>query len=814
MLAATVPDHGNLLRLIANEARDAFILSNTYGKIITWSPHAERLFGWRSEEVINKPLIAFLRLPGYEGGHDDGDHHSLETYLQPILNKRVELNARHKNGAQFPVEITIVPVKLEGAIYFSAMIRDKAGSNAATEALLNLPLEAVILCDLTDRIVLWNDRASALYGYSKEEAIGKVVFELLGIESAVSIEHIKQRLSRMKRWGGEQSHRKCDGTRFSALSRWTLLQDGGGHADRVVIAIADMTGRKQFRQTIKRLKESEQRYRSLFDYYPDAIYLYDLEGRLLSANSVFSKLTGYAEEELPGLCLQQFIAPECQSEVARYFAEAAKGKPQRYETVALRKDGSRFDISGNKLPIYVDSKVVGIHGIARDITDRKNAEHRITYLATHDALTGLPNRSLLEDRMRHAIEHAHRYGQQLGILFLDLNRFKIVNDSLGHDKGDLLLRIVAERLKRKVRQGDTISRLGGDEFVVVLENAGTDDDIAFIAKNILDEISRPVRLNGHELNVTTSIGASIFPRDGTDSATLLKRADLAMYQAKEISSGDFRFYTPEMDGKVLHRLLTENSLRKALDKNELVLHYQPRMDIASNQIVAVEALVRWLHPQRGMISPVEFIPLAEEIGLINAIGDWVLMDACRQNRVWQEAGLPKIKVAVNLSTYQLTSALGGTIRKVLAESGLAPCWLELEITESGLMQNIEFSQTVLLDIRDAGVSMSIDDFGTGYSSLSYLKRLPIDTLKIDKSFIRDIHTDHDDAAIVIATIGLAHTMDLKVVAEGVATSDQMQFLKDHHCDELQGFLISQPLPASQIGALLNRSRNGSMRFPG
>jgi diguanylate cyclase (GGDEF)-like protein len=460
------------------------------------------------------------------------------------------------------------------------------------------------------------------------------------------------------------------------------------------------------------------------------------------------------------------------------------------------------------LPLVMDRRIVGVYGIARDITYSKNYERRIEYLANYDSLTGLPNRNLLDDRIRHAIIQADRLGLQIGILFLDLNRFKIINDSLGHDKGDLLLQSVANRLQENVREGDTVARLSGDEFVVVLENISAVEAVSVIAGNLLNAISMPINLDGVDLTVSTSMGASVYPKDGLDVATLLKNADLAMYQAKQLGSGMFRFYGCEMNTRVLERLLNENNLRLALERGELVLHYQPRIDVESREIVGMEALVRWVHPERGLVAPIDFIPLAEEIGVIGELGEWVLKTACRQNRLWQDQGLPPIKVSVNLSAHQLTpaSTINQTIENVLIETGLDACWLELEITESSLMQNIESTLNMLLEIRDSGVSISVDDFGIGYSSLSYLKRLPINTLKIDKSFIRDIASDQDDAAIVTATIAMAHTMRLKVVAEGVTSDAQIRFLEAHRCDEVQGYLLSYPLPAEKLGRLLGYGR--------
>lgn len=514
-------------------------------------------------------------------------------------------------------------------------------------------------------------------------------------------------------------------------------------------------------------------------------------------------MTGYSIEELRSETIQTLATSEDAEQVLACFTEAAKGNPKKFRAQVIRKDGSLIEVEAAYLPLIVDGEIRGVHGIARDVTQSRNYERRIEHLATHDVLTELPNRHLLIDRMHHMIEHSRRTNRQAGVLFMDLNRFKQVNDSLGHDIGDLLLKEISARLKKVVRETDTVARLGGDEFVIVLDDIPSIETMATVAEAVLDCIAAPVQLAGHEVSVSTSIGGSVFPKDGHDVDTLLKHADLAMYQAKDLGSGSFRFYDPGMNIQILERLLTESALQHALEKSELIIYYQPRVCVIRKAIIGVEALVRWNHPEKGLIAPADFIPLAEEIGLISTIGEWVLRTACTQNRAWQEAGFPFIKMAVNLSAQQLRSSrIEKTVQSVLADTGLDARYLELEITETGLMQNIELSFETLLSIRNMGVSIAIDDFGTGYSSLSQIKRLPVNTLKIDKSFIRDIANDRDDVAIVCATIAMAQHMDLSVVAEGVTASEQVRFLTRHHCNEMQGYLFSRPLPSDELEILL------------
>jgi diguanylate cyclase (GGDEF)-like protein/PAS domain S-box-containing protein len=670
-------------------------------------------------------------------------------------------------------------------------------------------MDAFIVIDADNRVIEWSPQAEKLFGWISDEVMGKplrdlIVFPQSVLSPARDVQTVqdsgKQRAS-SRRTETAALHKGGDELAIELTVTPMVVAEN----QLFIVAIRDITRAKK--ESLK-LEENEQRFRSLFEHHPDAIFSLDLEGRLITANKAVATLTGYSVEELRGMLFQPLIAPECVEQVKEFFSQAARGTPQSYETICIRKDGSRFEVHCTNLPIMVNEQIVGVHGIARDITHSKNYERRIEYLATYDSLTGLPNRNLLDDRMRHAIVQADRLGLQIGVLFLDLNRFKLVNDSLGRDKGDLLLQAITKRLQDNVREGDTVARLGSDEFVVVLENISAIEMVPIVANSLLNAIAMPINLDGVDLTISTSIGGSVYPKDGLDAPTLLKNADLAMYQAKQLGAGTFRFYSSEMNIRVRERLMNENKLRLALEKDELVLHYQPRINVASGQIVGIEALVRWSHPERGLVSPLEFIPLAEEIGLIDELGEWVLKTACRQNRLWQDQGLPRIKVSVNLSAHQLTSTstINHTIQNVLTETGLDARWLELEITESSLMQNIESTLNMLLEIRQSGVSISIDDFGTGYSSLSYLKRLPIDTLKIDKSFIRDIAVDQDDAAIVTATIAMAHTMRLKVVAEGVTSNEQIRFLESHRCDEVQGYLLSYPLPADELGGILKYGR--------
>jgi diguanylate cyclase (GGDEF)-like protein len=437
--------------------------------------------------------------------------------------------------------------------------------------------------------------------------------------------------------------------------------------------------------------------------------------------------------------------------------------------------------------------------------ERERAEATVEHQAHYDLLTNLPNRTTFHDRLTVALAQAGRNRKMLAVLFVDLDRFKTIVDTLGHTMGDQLLRSVAERLGEHLEAGDTLARLGGDEFVILLPHINRTDRAVRVAQRILEAIKPPFHFGNQELHVTMSIGITLYPYDGEDVDTLLKNADTALYRAKEQGRNNYQLYTPAMNARAFERLALENSLRKALERNEFSLYYQPQIDMRSGVIVGVEALLRWQHPDLGIVYPSEFISIAEETGLIMKLGEWVTHTACAQNQAWQKAGLPAMTMAVNLSSRQFQQQdLVENVAKTLKETGLAPRWLEMEITEGIAMQNADYTNVLLRGLKEMGIRVALDDFGPGYSSLSYLKKFPIDTLKIDQSFVRDLNTDPNDAAIANAVIVLAHSLKLKVVAEGVETVEQETFLRGHQCDAYQGFLFSAPLPADSFEMLVRK----------
>jgi diguanylate cyclase (GGDEF)-like protein len=436
-----------------------------------------------------------------------------------------------------------------------------------------------------------------------------------------------------------------------------------------------------------------------------------------------------------------------------------------------------------------------------------NLLQQVEHQANHDGLTSLPNRSLLADRIQQAIHRSRRNNEQVAVIFVDLDNFKFINDSLGHEFGDELLRTIADRLRGCIRAIDTVARQGGDEFVIIISDVAAEHFAAANATQIREAIARPATIKGHEMSVTCSIGISIFPKDGNDEQTLVKNADVAMYRAKELGRDNFQFYSEELNARSMTRMTMESHLRRALDKNEFTLHYQPKVSLSSGLVSGMEALLRWQSPELGMVSPAEFIPLAEETGLIGQIGEWVLRTACAQNRAWQEEGLPPMRVAVNVSALQFKHAnLTEVIARILRETGLEPHSLELEITESAVIHNVDKMITTLGELKEMGIHLAMDDFGSGYASLYYLKQFPFDKLKIDRPFVRDITSNPNSSAIARTVIAMAHSLHLKVVAEGVETEGQLRYLRNHGCDEMQGYYFSRPVPAADFAGQLRSGR--------
>jgi diguanylate cyclase (GGDEF)-like protein/PAS domain S-box-containing protein len=555
------------------------------------------------------------------------------------------------------------------------------------------------------------------------------------------------------------------------------------------------------------MREAVRRYESLFEHATEGIFQTTPDGHYLSANPALARIYGHTTPDdlithLHDIEQQLYVQPERRAEFVRLMQ--AQSSVRNFESRVYRRDGSIIWISENARAVKDErGQVLFYEGTVVDITERREHEAALEYQAHHDSLTGLPNRALLGDRIDQAIAHAWRHGYQVAVVFVDLDHFKLINDSLGHHVGDRLLLEVASRLKACVRGNDTVARQGGDEFVLVLTEQHDEDEMLNVVGRLLDAVSQPWSNNGQEYGLSCSIGISCYPRDGEDPDTLLRSADAAMYQAKASGRNTYHCYTPELNQAISERLELETSLRHALERDEFRVYYQPRIDIASGRIVGAEALIRWDCPDKGIVPPDSFISIAEETGLIIPIGQWILREACRQNSAWRRAGLPPIAVSVNLSPIQFRhTGLVDSVADALADSGLDPGSLELEVTESFVMHDAERINVAMQSLKSLGVDIAVDDFGTGYSSLSYLKRFPVDRLKIDKSFVRDIDSDPDDAAIVRAIITLGHALNLRVVAEGVETAAHLDYLKLHGCDEVQGYYFSRPVPTAAMEALL------------
>jgi diguanylate cyclase (GGDEF)-like protein/PAS domain S-box-containing protein len=562
------------------------------------------------------------------------------------------------------------------------------------------------------------------------------------------------------------------------------------------------------------LRESNQFAAEIIENAGEGIVVYDRELRYLVWNRFMEELTGVDAEDVVGKRASEVFPHLAEQGVDALLARALAGDAVSAPDILYYVPGS--DRRGWVSAVYRphrdgSGRVNGVIALIRDITERKQAEQQIEYQAYHDALTGLANRRLFHEHLSLALALAARRNRLVAVLFLDLDHFKLINDTLGHTTGDALLKLVAARVRNCVRDGDTVARVGGDELTIVLQDLGTKEDAAALAQKVLRAVAEPIDLNGHRLYVTTSVGITTFPDDGDDAETLLKNADTAMYRAKSEGRNTYQMSSPELSRSMQERLTLDSDLHLAIERNEFELWYQPLIEIPSGRIVGMEALLRWRHPERGILAPASFLSFAEERGFIVLIGDWALREACFEGKRISEGGRAGFRVAVNISPRQFRDAsLAVTIETALRDSGLDPRCLEVEITETVAMENVELTLELLTRLRAIGITVAIDDFGTGHSSLSYLKRFPIDTLKIDRSFIEDLPDGFEDAAIVRSVLELARGLNLRVIAEGVETREQLDFLTAHDCREVQGFYFSEPVPADDFAKLLRANVEASV----
>ncbi|MFA7270762.1 MAG: PAS domain S-box protein [Sterolibacterium sp.] len=783
------------------------VITDVHGSIEYVNPKFTEVTGYTSEEALGQnPRILKSGLTPPEV------YRGLWSSLQAGQAWHGELLNRKKNGELIWENTWISPLTGEdGKISHFITVKEDITQRKAAEAQmrkLSLAVEhspsSVVITDRNGTIEYVNPKFTEASGYSASDAIGNTPGILSsGLTPAETYHSLWARISSGQEWSGELLNRNKKGELFWESERIAPITNEQGEITHFVALKSDITERKQAEAALHLSN-------SAIEASSNGILVIAARGAarpVLYANPAFEQMTGYDAADTLGKDIFELLGTQEEPVLSEYLSSALRQGEKRCSVVPSRhRDGSRF---WNEFAITVVRNAEGVItnyvGVLSDVTSRIEYEDQLSHQANHDDLTGLANRSLLMDRIRQAIANAHRYGHSAAVLLVDLDHFKYINDSMGHAAGDQVVRQVAQRLSGCAREGDTVARMGGDEFVLVLNRVEDEQDVARVLERIVDSISKPMRVEGRELHITSSLGASLFPKDGDNPENLLRYADTAMYRAKEQGRDGYWFYTADMNTRMMERLTLEGNLRHALENQEFILHYQPQVDIRSGRIVGAEALIRWQSTTLGMVSPAKFIPLAEETGLIIPIGDWVLASACQQIKRWQAAGLPRLRVAVNISASQFRQkSFAERLAALLEENRLDAANLELEITESMLMHDIEEAIAIMRSLKAIDLHLSLDDFGTGFSSLSYLKRFPIDVLKLDQSFVRDVLVDPDDATIARTVIGLGHSLNLKVVAEGVETAEQLTFMQTHDCDLVQGYYFSRPLPADDFAALLKQ----------
>ena len=773
------------------------------GRILDCNDALAQILGYSSREELMKHSAPEL--------YQNPSHR--DEYIEVLRRDRMmtsnEISLRRKDGRDcWLVESVHL---LDGEIMEGTVIDitdRKLAENALRESeeryrlLVERMREGLAQADNDGVLHFVNDRFCEMVGYTRDELIGRQGDILLAYPEDIALMREKIRL-RMKHIADqyEVRIRRKDGTIVWLEIGGAPVVDAAGNVVGSIGVHNDVTERRMAEEA---LRESEARYRLMAENSTDMISRTSTRGILLYASDASRRLLGYEPSELVGHSFFDFVFDADRDEVRHLSSLIHESGPTTFAYRVEKKDGSLvwFETTSRSVRDVFTGKVREIVGVSRDVTERKRVEEQIEYQAYHDALTGLPNRRLFRDRLTVALAHARRMKHPLAVMFLDLDRFKVVNDTLGHSTGDELLKAVGARLQVSLREEDSIARMGGDEFTILLADLKSTDTAAKIAQKVLDTVAMPLQIDGTELFVTTSIGIALFPSDGDTAETLLANADHAMYRAKDAGRNSYQMFTPAMNNRALERLSLENDLRHALDRGELVLHYQPQINIASGRVTGVEALLRWNRPGFGLVGPKDFIPIAEETQLIVPIGEWVLREACVQARKWRGERPNGFRMAVNLSPRQFQhSDLPHVIASALEFSGIAPHELELEITESLAMQNTTRTISTLQRLREMGVQIAIDDFGTGHSSLNYLRSFPIDSVKIDQEFVQEIEASAADRAIVSAVIGMARGLRLRVTAEGVETESQLAFLREQGCEDVQGFLFGEPVPAEafQVG---------------
>jgi diguanylate cyclase (GGDEF)-like protein/PAS domain S-box-containing protein len=819
-MEAALQDSDERYRALFDHSLDLVYLYDFEGRFIDANDAALNLLGYAKEEIHSLNFASLLS--------EDQLPFAFKTLQEiqatGIQKNLAEFRLRHKNGSEVYIETHGSVIISDGKpVAIQSIARDVTERKRAEEKLKESEKQYRLLADNVHDVIFVLDMnmnylyispsVKVLRGYEPEEAMKlsametvtpaswdlavRALAEFMEVDKSEHRELPKPKILQLEM-------RRKDGTTIWTEVKFSIVRDENQQPVNIIGLTRDITERKQAEDA---LRESKERYRLLVENARDIIFRTDDTGHFTFINPVMMHITGYSEEEIIGKHYKMMIRPDKFKEVITLFASQYENRVQNTycEFPIITKDGHEIWLGENTQLLMENDRVSGFQAVARDITERMRMEGEIQYLATHDNLTGLPNRLMFSQMLNHAIETAKRYQRQFAVLFIDLDRFKIINDTLGHEAGDQLLQEIAARLMQSLRAVDAVGRLGGDEFVILIEEVSDSKQVAAVAHKILTSVIKPITLMGQENRITASIGISMYPKDAQDEQSLMKNADIAMYLAKEEGKNNYQFYSKDIQSKSLEHLSIETNLRFALERNELSLHYQAKVDFATNMITGVEALLRWQNPYLGSVTPTQFLPVAEESGLIIPIGRWVLKTACAQNVAWQKQGLPAVCISVNLSRRQLMDEnLINDIRTALNDSGMASNLLELDITEGMVMHHPALIISILAKIKNMGVRLAIDDFGTGYSSLAQIKHFPIDTLKVDRSFIRNLPKNTEYRAITEAIIAMGKTLGLNVIAEGVETAEQMNFLREHSCDEMQGFYFSKPIMPEQFADLLRK----------
>ncbi|MBW7862026.1 MAG: EAL domain-containing protein [Rhodocyclaceae bacterium] len=787
-----------LLRVLMETPSDiAVIATDRDFRIRDINPVACRLFAVTPEAVLGRSVPEIHVDQGVsEARFEQAIARALETGEHAFTQKLgTGAGARHLESRLLPLRDPQATVC--GFVLMARDVTERVAAESRERMLLRAVDQSPVSILITDTegvIEYVNARFSQTSGYSVEEVVGRRMgFLKSGQTLPQTYAELWQAIRSGREWSGELLNRRKSGELYWDSVRIMPVTDASGTVTHFVGLQEDISSRRA-------TEENLRLWATVFENSTEAVMIADPGNRIISVNGAYTRITGFRPEEVigktPSIVMLSRQDPHFLRDLRRKLAEEGSWEGEVWDR---RKNGEVYP-KWFGITAVRDAHGTLTHYVAifTDISERKEAEARIEFLAHHDALTRLPNRILLRDRLEQALAHAERAGTRVALLFLDLDRFKTINDSLGHAVGDQLLLALVQRLGACVRDTDTISRLGGDEFVVVLTELRDADAAATVAQKIVEVMSAPFDIDTHHLTTSFSIGISLHPEDGYDFDTLLKKADTAMYHAKDGGRNTYRFFTEQMNVHALERLMIQSRMRQALEQAEFVLLYQPQIELGGGRVFGVEALARWNNPELGMLGPDRFIPIAEESGQIVTLGAWVLREACRQGQAWR-AGGRRLSVAVNVSPLQLQQAdFCDIVHQALDASGFDPALLELELTESALIQNAESTLETVRRLKALGIRISIDDFGIGYSSLSYLKRFAVDRIKIDRSFIRDILTDPEDAAIVRAVIQMARSLNLKTLAEGVETQEQLDYLRSEQCGEVQGFLYARPLPADAV----------------